>query len=74
MTQATITKVKNNTVSLPKTWKDARVFIRVTGNTATITKVSASKTIFTKAEIKAFRKLGKKVTKPMLAKAISAGK
>jgi hypothetical protein len=40
MTTATVTKVKNGTVSLPKEarklWKDAKVFVDVSGDTISI--------------------------------------
>ena len=71
MTEATIINVKNNAVTLPKAWKGAKVLIRVSGNTATITKVRSSKTIFSNAEIKALRTLGKKVSKATVQKALS---
>ena len=70
MTQATITTIKNSSISLPKTWKGARVFVRIRGNSATITKVPSSRNIFTTSEIKSLRRLGKKITKSVLAKAI----
>ena len=74
MTQAVITKVKNNAVYLPKTWKDSRIFVRITDNTATITRLPSPKikTIFTQTDIRAMRKLGTKISKSVLAKARSA--
>ena len=72
MTQAVITKIKNNSVPLPKGWKGMRVLVRVTGNTATVTKVSGSKTVFTGADMRALRMLGANVSKQMLAKALRA--
>jgi hypothetical protein len=71
MTEAVITKIKNNAVTLPKTWKGARVFLRVSGNSATITKVRSSKTIFTDKEVAMLRTLGKKVSRATLRKALS---
>ena len=71
MTQAVITNIKNNSVTLPKAWKGARVFLRVSGNTATITKVGSSKTVFTDKEVEMLRTLGKKVSKSTLRKAMS---
>lgn len=74
MIQAVITTIKDNSVALPKTWKGAKVFFRVTGNTATITKVPSSKIIFTESEVKNLRKLGKKITKAALNKALKANR
>jgi hypothetical protein len=71
MTEAVIVNVKNNAVSLPRAWKGARVLVRVSGNTATITKVGSSKTIFNNAEINALRALGKKVSAATVRKALS---
>jgi len=71
MTQAVITKLKNTSLALPKTWQGARVLLRVTGNTATVTKVPKSKTIFTSGEIRALRKLGGKITKSTVTKALA---
>ncbi len=72
MTQATITKVKNQTITLPKTWKGSSVLVRVSGDTATITKVKASKNIFSPAEVKSLRRLGRKISKATLKKALGA--
>ncbi|MDP2704604.1 MAG: hypothetical protein Q8P01_05360 [bacterium] len=69
MTQAIITTIRNTSIALPKTWKGARVLVRVRDNTATITKVPMSKNIFTESEMKSLRVLGAKVTKQMLGKA-----
>lgn len=67
-----ITKIKNNSITLPKTWQKANVFLRITDNTATITKIPKSKTIFNQTEIKSLRKLGKKITRSIIARALSA--
>lgn len=74
MTQTEITTIKNNTVVLPKTWKGSRVFVRVTGNEATIIKVPSSKKIFTENEIVSVRRLGKNLSKAALAKAIRSAR
>jgi hypothetical protein len=71
MTQATITKIRNNSVILPKTWKGSRVLLRVTDNTATITKIKKTKNIFSDPEIQALRKLGAKIKKSTLKKALA---
>jgi len=70
MTQAVITKIKKDSITLPKTWGGSKVFLRVTGNTATITKVEDSDVIFSSGEIKDLRKLGGKVPKSVLKKAL----
>ncbi|OGJ67127.1 hypothetical protein A2947_01420 [Candidatus Peribacteria bacterium RIFCSPLOWO2_01_FULL_54_110] len=72
MTQAQITTLKNNSVILPKTWKRARVFVRVTGDNATITKVPDSQKIFSTSEVRSLRELGSKVSKQALASAVKA--
>ena len=74
MTQALITIIKDASVALPKAWKGARVFVRVTGSTATITKIPSTKTIFAKAEIKTLRKLGKRIAKTTVSKALKASR
>jgi hypothetical protein len=74
MTEALITKVKNNSVSLPKNWKGARVFVRTQGNTATITKIPLSKKVFNEVDVKKLRLLGKKVTKSTLNKALKVAR
>ncbi|OGG79301.1 hypothetical protein A3A39_01890 [Candidatus Kaiserbacteria bacterium RIFCSPLOWO2_01_FULL_54_13] len=74
MTTAVITKIKNDSVPLPKGWRGSRVLVRVTGNTATITKVPKSKTIFTDGDIRALRMLGANVSKQTLAKALRAAR
>lgn len=71
MTQAIITKIKNQTITLPKNWKGSRVLLRVTGNNATITKLKTSGNIFSESEIKALRKLGSKINKTVLKKALA---
>jgi len=71
MTQAVITKLKTQNISLPKTWMGKRVLVRVTDNTATITKLNDSPTIFSKTDIEALRTLGKKVNKSILKKALA---
>lgn len=72
MTQATMVKIKDDSITLPKAWKGSKVFLRVTGNTATITKLEDSKTIFSQNEISLFRKLGKKINQSTLKKALKA--
>lgn len=74
MIHAAITTIKDETVALPKTWTGAKVFVRVSGNRATITKVPSSKTIFAKSEIKALRKLGKRISRPLLNKALKTAR
>lgn len=74
MTQATITTIRNTSVALPKTWKGAKVLVRVRDNTATITKVPMSKNIFTESEIESLRTLGAKVTKQTMDKALKAAR
>lgn len=74
MTQAIITTVRNASIALPKTWKGARVLVRVRDNTATITKVPTSKNIFTESEIESLRTLGAKITKQILGKALKAAR
>lgn len=71
MTSAILTEIKNNTVALPKAWKGAKVLVRVSGNTATITKVTSSKTVFTKADVRALRRLGKKVSGATVRRALA---
>ncbi|OGE81427.1 MAG: hypothetical protein A3H72_01160 [Candidatus Doudnabacteria bacterium RIFCSPLOWO2_02_FULL_48_8] len=71
MTQAVITKIKSNSILLPKTWKGSKVLLRITDNTATITKVPKTSNIFSLQEIKAWRRLGKKVAKSTLNKALA---
>ncbi len=71
MTQATITKIKNQTITLPKAWKGSNVLVRVTGDTATITKLKKSGNIFSASEVKDLRKLGKKVGNKMIKKALA---
>jgi hypothetical protein len=70
MTQAIITTVKKDSITLPKTWKGSKVFLRVTGNTATITKLGASEVLFTADEIKVLRKLGRNVPQNIVRKAL----
>ncbi|MEK7617877.1 MAG: hypothetical protein AAB410_01915 [Patescibacteria group bacterium] len=71
MTEAVITKLKSDTITLPKTWKGSRVLLRVTGNTATITKLKKSGDIFSKSQVAAMRGLGKKISKATLKKALA---
>lgn len=70
MTEAVITKLRSDSITLPKTWRGSRVFLRVTGNTATITKLKKTGDIFSPLEIKALRSLGKKISKADLKKAL----
>jgi hypothetical protein len=60
MTEAVITQIKDSSITLPKNWKGSRVLLRVTGNTATLTKLKKNGPIFSRSEIKAMRSLGKK--------------
>jgi hypothetical protein len=73
MTQATITKVGSKAL-LPKTWRGARVLVRVTGNTATVTKIPKSQKVFSDADIRALRSLGAKISKRTLANAVRAAR
>lgn len=70
MTQAIITRIKKDYITLPKTWKGSKVFFRVTGNTATVTRLEDSKVIFSQSEINALRKLGKKINPALLKKVL----
>jgi len=74
MTQAVITKVKNRGINLPKGWTGKRVLVRISDDTATITKVPNSGNIFTKEEIDSIRTFGKKITKSTLKEAIVKAK
>lgn len=74
MTQAVITKMKNQSINLPKAWKGERVLVRITDDTATITKIPSSKNIFTREEIKSMRSFGKKISKSILREAITKAK
>ena len=73
MTEAVITKMKTQSITLPKAWKGKQVLMRVSGDMATITKLSSSPQIFSKSEIDSLRKLGRKITKSTLRKALSKG-
>ncbi len=68
MTQAIITKIDKGSVALPKAWKGSKVFLRVTGDRATITRLNNSKAIFSADEVKDLRKLGNKVSESVLKK------
>jgi hypothetical protein len=70
MTQAIITKIEKGSVALPKTWKGSKVFLRVMGNRATITKLDDSNAIFSSEEIKALRKLGSKISQSLVRKVL----
>ena len=69
MTETVITKIKDDSITLPKTWKGSKVLLRITDNTATITKLNKTRTIFSRTEIKRLRDLGKKVSQSGLKKA-----
>ena len=71
MTEAVITKLKKDFITLPKSWKGSRVLLRVAGNTATITKLKKSGNIFSRAEIKAMRGLGKSISRADLKRALA---
>ena len=70
MTEALMTKMKTQSINLPKNWKGKQVFVRITDDTATITKVSNSSNIFSKSEISSMRALGEKINKSLLKKAL----
>lgn len=74
MTQATITKIKSNSITLPKTWRGSKVFLRITGNTATITKIKKTDKIYSPSEIRTWRRLGRVITKSALKKALAQAK
>lgn len=73
MTQATVTKIRNNSVILPKAWKGSKVLLRVTGNTATITKLEKTDNIFSQSEISSLRKLGQKIKPSTVKKTLAKG-
>ncbi len=71
MTQAIVTTIKSSSINLPKTWQGSKVLLRITGDTATITKIKKTERIYSASEIQSWRRLGKAVTKSALKKALS---
>jgi hypothetical protein len=71
MTEAVVTKIKSNSITLPKTWQGSKVLLRITGNTATITKIKKTDRIYSPSEIRSWRRLGKAITKSTLKKALA---
>lgn len=74
MTQAIITKIKSNSIVLPKTWRGSKVLLRITDNTATITKLKKSEKIFSSSEVRIWRRLGKNLNKSTIRKALAQGR
>ncbi len=71
MTTATITKIENQTITLPKAWKGRRVLLRITDNIATITRISASPNVLSAMEINLLQKLGKNISPQTVKKALA---
>ncbi len=73
MIEATTTVIKNNSITLPKTWTGARVLVRINANTATITKIEPPK-VPIRNMVKQFREAAKrtKLTPVEVNRAIKA--
>lgn len=73
MTTKTV-KVKRGSIKLPqevqKEWKDAEVYMRVSGDTAILKRVSQPKEVFDKRTVQKLKNAGKKISAVKIENAV----
>ena len=73
MTQTTL-KVKNGSITLPKEvrkyWKNAEVYIRISGDTAILKRVQQPRRIFEDKTVRQLTAIGKKISNKDITDAI----